>query len=91
MLPHQVQVVPQYIMFHKFGWVNTYYPFLAPNMLAVGIGGSFSIYLLVRNLTRGIPRELDESAKDGWLLIVWDLLENYTPTYEASVSNSYHL
>ena len=76
MLPHQVQVVPQYIMFHSFGWINTYLPFLAPNAAAVGIGGSFSIFLLVQFI-RGIPRELDESAKmDGCSLfgIYWRII-----------------
>jgi len=76
MLPHQVQVVPQYIMFHQFGWVNTYLPFFAPNAASVGIGGSFSVFLLVQFI-RGIPRELDESAKmDGCSLfgIYWRIV-----------------
>ncbi|CAG5077228.1 Binding-protein-dependent transport systems inner membrane component, ABC transporter, permease protein [Thermobacillus xylanilyticus] len=65
MLPSQVTLVPQYVLFHTFGWVNTYWPFYMPHALAGGIGGSFFIYLLVQFI-RGIPRELDESAKmDG--------------------------
>lgn len=65
MLPYQVQMVPQYAMFHQFGWIDTFLPFYAPNLLAGGVGGSFSIFLLVQFI-RGIPRELDEAAKiDG--------------------------
>jgi len=65
MLPSQVTLVPQYVMFNAFGWVNTYLPFWAPSSLGVGVGGSFFIFLLVQFI-RGIPRELDESAKiDG--------------------------
>ncbi|MGO4270735.1 carbohydrate ABC transporter permease, partial [Paenibacillus sp. TAF58] len=65
MLPGQVTLIPQYSMFHSMKMVNTYLPFIIPHSLAGGIGGSFFVYLLVQFM-RGIPRELDESAKmDG--------------------------
>lgn len=65
MLPSQVIIVPQYIMFNRFGWVDTYLPFHVPHLLAAGNGSAFFIYLLVQFI-RGIPRDLDESAKiDG--------------------------
>lgn len=65
MLPSQVTMVPQYVMFNSFGWVDTYLPFIVPHALAGGVGGSFFIFLLVQFI-RGIPRELDEAAKiDG--------------------------
>lgn len=61
MLPNQVTLIPQYAMFHSFNWVNTYLPFIVPSAM----GGAFFIFLLVQFI-RGIPRELDESAKmDG--------------------------
>ncbi|MDL2317873.1 carbohydrate ABC transporter permease [Eubacteriales bacterium OttesenSCG-928-A19] len=65
MLPSQVVIVPQYIMFNRFGWVDTYLPFHIPHLLAAGNGSAFFVYLLVQFI-RGIPRDLDESAKiDG--------------------------
>lgn len=65
MLPTQVTIVPQYVMFSKWEWVNTYLPFYIPHLLAGGIGGPFFIYMLVQFI-RSIPRELDEAAKiDG--------------------------
>lgn len=65
MLPNQVTLVPQYVLFDKFGWIDTYKPFIIPHLLAGGIGGSFFIFLLVQFI-RGIPKELDEAAKmDG--------------------------
>ncbi|MGG1554160.1 carbohydrate ABC transporter permease [Paenibacillus ferrarius] len=76
MLPSQVTLVPQYIMFNAWGWVNTYLPFYVPHALAGGIGGPFFIFLLVQFI-RGIPRELDESAKmDGcsWFGIYWRIM-----------------
>ena len=33
MLPAQVVMIPQYIMFHKIGWVNTYLPLTLPSFL----------------------------------------------------------
>lgn len=76
MLPGQVTLIPQYAMFHSFGWVNTYLPFIVPHALAGGAGGPFFVFLLVQFI-RGIPRELDESAKmDGcnWFGIYWRIV-----------------
>ncbi|MEI7026627.1 carbohydrate ABC transporter permease [Paenibacillus sp. y28] len=65
MLPTQVTIVPQYILFNKLNWINTYLPFYIPHLLAGGIGGSFFVYLIIQFI-RSIPKELDESAKiDG--------------------------
>lgn len=73
MLPGQVTIIPQYSLFHSLGWVNTYLPFIVPHSLAGGAGGAFFVFLLVQFI-RGVPRELDESAKiDGcsWFGIYW--------------------
>jgi len=62
MLPSQVTVVPQYVMFHQWDWIDTYLPLIVPHYFG---GGAFFVFLLVQFI-RGIPRELDESAKmDG--------------------------
>ncbi|MET3599816.1 carbohydrate ABC transporter permease [Martelella mangrovi] len=58
MLPHHVILIPQYILFSKLGWVNTYLPLIAPKFLATD---AFFIFLMVQFI-RGIPRELDEAA-----------------------------
>ncbi|KRE69528.1 ABC transporter permease [Paenibacillus sp. Soil750] len=76
MLPTQVTIVPQYVLFSKFDWINTYLPFYVPHLLAGGVGGPFFIYLLVQFI-RSIPKELDESAKiDGcsWFGIYWRII-----------------
>ena len=57
MLPYQVVMVPQYIMFFSFGWVNTFWPLILPQFT----GQAFFIFLMVQFL-RGVPMELDESA-----------------------------
>ncbi len=61
MLPIQVQIIPQYIMFRRLGWVNTYIPLILPQFF----GGPFFIFMMVQFI-RGIPIELDEAAEiDG--------------------------
>lgn len=58
MLPVQVTLIPQYILFNEIGWVNTFYPLLLPGLMG---GQPFFIFLLIQFI-RGIPRELDEAA-----------------------------
>ncbi|MHA7964675.1 carbohydrate ABC transporter permease [Paenibacillus sp. CAU 1782] len=58
MLPGQVTVVPQYILFNNFGFVDSYIPLILPHFFG---GGAFFIFLLVQFI-RGIPRDLDEAA-----------------------------
>jgi multiple sugar transport system permease protein len=58
MLPYQVVLIPQYVLFLKLGWVNSFLPLIVPKYLAVD---AFFIFLMVQ-FFRGIPRELDEAA-----------------------------
>ena len=62
MLPGHVLLVPQYIVFAKLGWINTYYPLLVPHFLATN---AFYIFLMVQFM-RALPSELDDAARiDG--------------------------
>lgn len=62
MLPQQVTMIPQYIIFRQLGWINTWLPLIVPAFLG---GNPFYIFLL-RQFMRGIPRELSEAARlDG--------------------------
>lgn len=58
MLPVQITLIPQYIIYNEIGWVNTFYPLLVPAFIG---GQPFFVFLLVQFI-RGIPRELDEAA-----------------------------
>ncbi len=61
MLPFQIIMIPQYIIFNKLGWVGTFLPLTVPNYF----GGAFFIFLIIQFIY-GIPRDLDEAAKiDG--------------------------
>ncbi|HEY9290839.1 MAG TPA: carbohydrate ABC transporter permease [Microlunatus sp.] len=62
MLPSHVLLIPQYIVFSKLGWVNTYLPLVVPHFLATN---AFYIFLMVQFM-RALPRELDDAARiDG--------------------------
>ena len=58
MIPYHVVLIPQYILFLKLGWVDTYLPLIVPRFLA---GDAFFIFLMVQ-FFRQLPRELDEAA-----------------------------
>nr|WP_246711922.1 carbohydrate ABC transporter permease [Phyllobacterium myrsinacearum] len=58
MMPQHAVLIPQYLMFLKFGWVNTILPLVVPKFFAID---AFFIFLMVQ-FFRGIPRDLDEAA-----------------------------
>jgi ABC-type glycerol-3-phosphate transport system permease component len=73
MLPVEVTLIPTYLLFKEFGWIDTYYPLIVPSWFG---GGAFNIFLM-RQFLLGIPLDLDEAAKiDGassWR-ILWQIL-----------------
>ena len=62
MLPGEVTLIPQFMLFQQLGWLDTYLPLIVPSWFG---GGAFYIFLL-RQFFMTIPRDLDEAAKiDG--------------------------
>ena len=62
MLPFHVKLIPQYIIFMRLGWVNTYLPFIVPRFFAVE---GFFIFLMVQYM-RTISNELLDAPRiDG--------------------------
>jgi multiple sugar transport system permease protein len=61
MIPYLVILVPQYVLFYHFGWINTFFPLIVPAFGA----NPFYIYML-RQFLRTIPEELSDAARvDG--------------------------
>src|SRR5205085_10990307 len=58
MLPIQVTLIPQYLLFNQLGWLNTLFPLWVPAWFG---GGAFSIFLM-RQFFMTLPRDLDEAA-----------------------------
>lgn len=57
MLPEQILIVPQYLMFKSIHWTNTFLPLIVPFFCAM----PFFVFLNMQFL-RGLPVELDEAA-----------------------------
>ena len=61
MLPPHITLIPQFIMFKWWGWINTFLPLVVPAFF----GGPYLTFL-VRQYLLAIPRELDDAARiDG--------------------------
>ena len=61
MVPGIVLLIPNYVLIHELGWLNTYQGIMAPAILM----SPFAIFFL-RQFFLGINRELEEAAKlDG--------------------------
>jgi len=58
MFPAQITLIPQFILFHKLRWINTFKPLTVPSFFG---GGAFFIFLM-RQFIMQIPRDLDEAA-----------------------------
>lgn len=73
MLPVEVTLIPTYLLFKQFDWIDTYYPLIVPAWFG---GGAFNIFLM-RQFMLSIPFDLDEAAKiDGassWR-ILWQII-----------------
>ncbi|KLU39448.1 MAG: carbohydrate ABC transporter permease [Limnochordia bacterium] len=71
MIPGFVTLVPQYVLFAKLRWIDTYLPLLVPGLF----GNAFFIFL-IRQFFLTIPNELVEAAKiDGANhLYIWSRL-----------------
>lgn len=72
MIPFHLLIVPRFVMFKVFGWLNTFRPMIVPAFF----GGAFSIFLL-RQYYMTIPLDLDDAAKidgAGYLQIFWRII-----------------
>ncbi len=89
LLPQQVLLIPQYVMFNTIGWVNTWLPLIVPSFF----GLPFFIFLMLQFI-RGIPYELDESAViDGcsrYGIFFRIILPNLTPALVTAMIFSFY-
>ncbi len=79
MVPVVIQIVPQFLMYRYFGWLETYLPLVLPSWFGQAQYGHGAFYIfLMRQFFMGIPLEFDEAARvDGanvlqiyWLVIM---------------------
>lgn len=73
MLPLQVTTIPQFIIFQKLGWIDTFWPLIVPCLLG---GNPFFIFLF-RQYFLTIPIDVVEAARldgCGWWGIYWRII-----------------
>jgi len=83
MLPFQVIMIPQYILFNKMGWVGSYLPIIVPQFFGQG----FFIFLNVQFI-KGIPRDLDEAANMDGCSIYMIFLKIIVPLIKPALVTS---
>lgn len=68
MIPGEVLLIPQFLLFRSLGWIDTYLPLIVPTFF----GSPYLIFLL-RQAFRSISREIIEAAKlDGANhIVIW--------------------
>lgn len=80
LIPYQVTLIPQFLLYTKLGWVGTFLPLTVPPFFSVG--GAFYIFL-IRQYLMTIPYDLDEAARlDGastWQILYQILLPLLAP------------
>jgi multiple sugar transport system permease protein len=81
MLPGTVTIIPQYLIWAKLGFVDTYVPLILPAYFG---GGAFNIFLL-RQFFLGIPRDLDEAAKIDGAGNIWIFSRVIVPLAKPAV------
>lgn len=83
MLPPQVTMIPQFVLFRKLGWVGTFLPLVIPPFF----GGAFAIFLL-KQFFDTIPHTFADAAKlDG--ATAWDIfLRIYVPLSKPAIATA---
>ena len=81
MIPWDVTMIPQYMEFNLFGWINTLKPLIVP----AWFGSAYYIFLM-RQFLMGVPKDFEEAARiDGANLP--NLLENLYADSETLVDS----
>lgn len=73
MVPYFVLMVPQFVIFSRLGWIDSFKPLVIPIFFG---GGAFNIFLL-RQFFRTLPEELADAARiDGCseFRIYWNIM-----------------
>src|SRR5690606_36231026 len=85
LLPGQVVLIPQYVIFAQLGWLNTYLPLTVPAFFATN---AFFVFLLVQFM-RNLPMELQDAAKidgAGAFRTYWSVIMPLTVPAMATVA-----
>lgn len=83
LLPKSVLLIPQYLMFREFGWLDTFLPLYVPSAFAVE---GFFVFMVIQFM-RSLPPELEEAAViDGcrsWQVLLYVMVPMLLPVIIA--------
>lgn len=60
-VPVQVLIMPLYITYHQFRWLDSFLPLIVPNFFGLGLRGGLFIFIF-RQFFLSMPYELEDSA-----------------------------
>lgn len=72
MIPFAIVLIPQFILYTKIGWIDTWYPLIVP-----GLFGNVAMIFFLRQYMAGIPTSLIEAAiidGAGFSRIFWQII-----------------
>lgn len=73
-IPINIIILPQFLMFNKLGWLDTYLPLIVPTFLGYALGT-----FLLRQFFMTIPKDLDDAAVIDGANALRVLLNVYVP------------
>ena len=79
MIPWDVTMIPQYMEFNLFGWINTLKPLIVP----AWFGSAYYVYLM-RQFLMGIPKDFEEAARIDGLSEVRIFFQMFIPTMKST-------
>lgn len=83
LLPKSVLLIPQYLMFREFGWLDTFLPLYVPSAFAVE---GFFVFMIIQFM-RSLPPDLEEAAMlDGcrsWQVLLYVVVPMLMPAIIA--------
>jgi multiple sugar transport system permease protein len=81
LIPWQVLMIPQFLMFNSIGWYGTFLPLIVPSYFG-NVTSAFYIFLITQYM-RSFPKELEDAARiDGcnhWQVFRYIILPLSTP------------
>ncbi len=75
-VPVQTLIIPLYLTFSRFGWLNTYLPLIVPAFFGFGLKGALYVFLF-RQFYLTVPRSLEEAARIdgcGFMMTYWRIV-----------------
>jgi multiple sugar transport system permease protein len=75
-VPVQTLIVPLYLTFTRFKWLNTYLPLIVPTFFGFGLKGALYVFIF-RQFFLTLPKDLENAAKIdgcGFMRTYWQIL-----------------